>query len=203
MLSSLWQQNPPPAQESSRIWGAVPSPSITIRCGLAYGDAPNGWCTNSHEFSIWQFPKLCTSSFPPTSDSWPPPPRILRQFQGPLPLCTLPATCAAERLTPLSQLLSEVTRYFGPSDRGVNSSFHATQMRSCMCILSTNDKTLIREVQEVVTSQPRSSLAPMHSRHAIGKASLFLSPRQSPSFPHWQRSHFLDLSLLEWTEFES
>ena len=38
-------------------------------------------------------------------------------------LLTLPATCVAELLTLLSQLLNEVTRYFGPYDRGVNGSF--------------------------------------------------------------------------------
>lgn len=126
------------------------------------------------------------------------PPEYREGSRAPSTLPTFPATCAAELLTPLSQLLlSEVTRYFGPDDRGVNGSFHPTQMRSCMWTLSANDKTLIRQMQEVVTLQLWSSLPPMHIRHATGKGSFFLSPGQSISFSHWQYPHFLDLSLLD------
>lgn len=76
------------------------------------------------------FPHLLSHSLTPVA---PPPPRIEKKSQGPLPTLHFASTCAAEFLTLLSQLLlSEVTRYFGPDDRGVNGNFHPTQMRSCM-----------------------------------------------------------------------
>lgn len=129
-------------------------------------------------FSIWQFPRLRSSSFPLTHNSCPSSSQNTEKVPGPppySPLCQSPVQLSSSH--PLSQLLlSEVTRYFGPDDRGVNGNFHPTQMRSCMWTLSANDKTLIRQMQEVVTLQLWSSLPYAHSRHAIGKGSPLLYP---------------------------
>lgn len=162
-----------------RIWRTFSSPSC--RPDMVWGDAPNEWCMRPHEGSLWQFPRLCSSSFPLTN-SCPSSPRIQRQLQGPLPVPTLPATWAAALLTPLSQLLSEVTRYFGPDDRGVNGSFHLTQMRSCMWMLSANEKTLMRQMQEMVLCSSEAQCL-LHSRCAIGKGSLLRSQGGLCPFP--------------------
>lgn len=66
------------------------------------------------------------------SCAFPLPPEHRDSSRAPSPLPTPPATYIAELFTPLHQLLSEVTRYFGPDDRGVDGSCHPTQMRSCM-----------------------------------------------------------------------
>lgn len=95
------------------------------------------------DFPFDRFPGFAHPFFHSQTIVAPLPPEYRDSSKVPSPLPTHPATCAAELLTPLSQPLSEVTRYFGPNDRGVNGSFHPTQMRSCMWMLSTNYKTLL------------------------------------------------------------
>lgn len=69
----------------------------------------------------------------------------------------------------LCQLLSEVTKYFGPNDRGANGSSHLTQMRSCMGMLFANYWTKIREMQEVAALQLWISVPHVCSMHAVGR----------------------------------
>lgn len=97
------------------------------------------------EFSTWQFLRLRSLSFPyslvivaPSS------PRTQETVPEPLPTPDYFSHLCSQLFTPFSQLLSEITRYFGPNDRGANGIFHPTQMRSCMWTLSANYKILIR-----------------------------------------------------------
>lgn len=89
--NSLWKQNQLAPQGSSRIFSASPPPPTQL--DMTSRDAANEQFKKPHEFSIRQFPRLCSSSFPLTHDSCPSSSQKTEKVPGPppySPLCQPP-----------------------------------------------------------------------------------------------------------------